>query len=76
VSAAGDSAEFGKPEDISRYSPIRIASKGVYADEGSLIQRPVIGKGRRRESVCSLWFALWRCFETCSNLALLILPDP
>ncbi len=27
-------AEIGKPEDISRYSPIRIASKGVYADEG------------------------------------------
>ncbi|MDP9840003.1 hypothetical protein J2T09_004783 [Neorhizobium huautlense] len=36
MSAAADMAEIGKPEDISRYSPIRIASKGVYADEGVL----------------------------------------
>jgi hypothetical protein len=56
VSAAAEIADIGKPEGISRYSPIRIASKGVYADEGSIIQRPVIGKGRRQESVYSLQF--------------------
>ncbi|TCR06866.1 hypothetical protein EDF70_101827 [Neorhizobium sp. JUb45] len=76
MSAAAKNAMMGKPEDISRYSPIRIASKGVYADEGSIIQRLSNGKGRCQESVCSLQFALRRRFETGCNLALLILPNP